>query len=243
MESTPATARQPKGPSLAQRALQSRLWRIVGVATLAAAAWTCFDGKLPTAPRNGFGPGHLAIAPTFDALPSGAPSINLSSIRGVMQTLGGDSVVAVALFQGDSAILVFDVSFSGDAGTFNLNLTAYDSSGAVVFSGTDTIHVTPGDNPPVQPTTPLHYSAPDAAVTTIHAVPNSVQLNAGQQGGLAVTGTNQSGQAISPIHVGWTSRNPSWHPLTPMVSSPPGNLKDPPGWSRARLPTSRTRPR
>ncbi|OYV72273.1 MAG: hypothetical protein B7Z72_05135, partial [Gemmatimonadetes bacterium 21-71-4] len=177
-------------------------------AALAAAGITCTDAHLTAPVRAGAGL-QFAIAPSFESLPAGAPSIDLSKIRGVLVGLNGDSVVVDALFQGDSAVLVFKVSFTGQEGVFQLSLTAYDTSGQVAFSGIDTVRVTPGENATVQPTHPLQYSAPDAAVTTLHVVPSVVQLKAGQSGNLAVTGTNAAGQPIAPIRVGWTSRDPA----------------------------------
>lgn len=201
----------PSGRANAGRAVcqLSRALAVLGTgAALAAAAITCTDARLTAPVRAGAGL-QLAIAPSFETLPAGAPSIDLSKIRGVLVGLNGDSVVVEALFQGDSAVLVFKVSFTGQQGVFQLSLTAYDTSGQVAFSGIDTIRVTPGENPPVQPTHPLQYSAPDAAVTTLHVVPSAVQLKAGQSGNLAVTGTNAAGQPIAPIRVGWTSRDPA----------------------------------
>ena len=183
--------------------------RALGGLMLAATGITCFDAP-PTAPGAAARTGglHLAIAPKFQSLPPGAPVIPLSKIRGVLSGISGDTTVSEALFQGDSAILVFDVTFSGSTGTFDLDMTAYDMSGQIAYTGHDTIHVNPGDNAPVQPATALQYAAPDASVMALHVVPDPVQLNSGQTGGLAVTGTNASNQPISPIHVGWTSRNP-----------------------------------
>ncbi|HEU4989273.1 MAG TPA: Ig-like domain-containing protein [Gemmatimonadaceae bacterium] len=176
--------------------------------TLALTGITCTDSS-PTAPSLRGGPARLAIAPAFESLPAGAPSFDLSKLRGVLQGINGDSVVAEAFFAGDSAVLVFNVSFTGQEGVFQLTLTAYDTSGTVIFSGVDTVHVTPGPNPPVQPTKPLQYSAPDAGVTAIHVVPPTVQLQVGQSGNLAVTGADAHGNPVSPIHVGWTSRDPA----------------------------------
>ena len=190
------------------RATTRRFARALAVGALAFAGLTCTDSHL-TAPVRSGGPIHLSVAPSFEALPAGAPTIDLDKIRGVLLGLNGDSVVVQAQFEGDSAILVFDVSFTGQEGVFQLSLTAYDKSGQVVFSGIDTVHVTPGTNPPVTPTKTLKYSAPDASVTTIHVVPGTVQLNVSQAGNLAVNGTDANGKAISPIHVGWTSRDPT----------------------------------
>ncbi|HVZ76921.1 MAG TPA: Ig-like domain-containing protein, partial [Gemmatimonadaceae bacterium] len=201
-----SSSSEQSNPPRAPGRRAARAFALLGVAVAAAISVTCFDGS-PTAPRLRSGRPGFSVAPSFETLPSGAPTIPLSKIRGVLQRMGGDSVVAESLVQGDSVILVFDVSFTGQDGVFQLSLTAYDTSGQVAFSGIDTIHVAPGDNPPVQPTKPLQYSAPDAKVATIHVVPGTVKLQAGQSANLAVNGTTQAGQPISPIRVGWTSRD------------------------------------
>ncbi len=158
----------------------------------------------------------LALAPRFATLPAGAPTIELSKIRGVLLDAVGDSVVSEAAFVGDSAVLVFTVQLTGSSGTFQVDLTAYDKAGQVAFHGVDTVTVKPGDNPPVVPP-PLAYAGPDASVAKIQVVPNPVQMNVGTTAGLAVTGTNAAGQPVTaPIRVAWSSRNPDVATVDPL---------------------------
>ncbi len=186
-----------------------RYARPVALAAGLFAAVRCSDSA-STAPQITIAKrASLALAPRFATLPAGAPSIDLSKVRGVLTGAGGDSVVSEALFQGDSAILVFTVSFPGTTGTFKVDLTAYDKAGVVAFHGVDTVTVKPGDNPPVAPP-PLAYAGPDSGVAKIQVLPNPVQLDVGTTAGLAVTGTNAAGQPISaPIRLSWTARDPS----------------------------------
>lgn len=148
----------------------------------------------------------FAVAPTFDTLPSGVPVVQLSRMRGVMVSATGDSVVAAAPFEGDSAVLVFDVELTGGRETFQLTLDAYDLAGAIAYESVDTVIVRPGRNPPVHPRT-MRYAGPDADVATIRVVPDTLDLPPGARATLGVSGTTHDGRHASvPIRVGWLSR-------------------------------------
>ncbi|MEO6878201.1 MAG: hypothetical protein ABI205_06940, partial [Gemmatimonadaceae bacterium] len=110
---------------------------VLGAAVVGVVAVACSDQPTAVVAKH-FGPGHasLSIAPTFAALPAGSPSIQLSKIVGVLVGPTGDSIFVTSTFDGDSAILVFDVQITGSSADFTLNLTAYDKQGLVAFTST-----------------------------------------------------------------------------------------------------------
>ncbi|MDB4908730.1 MAG: hypothetical protein JWO05_3514 [Gemmatimonadetes bacterium] len=185
-----------------------RFVRALACVLLTIASVTCTDNTPTSAVGLRKGMARLAIAPSFERMPEGAPTIELSKVRGVLARLGGDSVYTEAVFDGDSAILVFELRVTGEENTFQLVLTAYDRDGEVAYQSSDNVKITPGENPPVAPK-PMVYAGVDAAVIKLTVAPTSIQLDAGKSGPLAVTGTNSTNQPISPLHVGWTSRNPA----------------------------------
>jgi uncharacterized protein YjdB len=154
------------------------------------------------------GNASLSIAPTFAPLPPGAPSIQLSKISGVLVGPGGDSIVVTAKFDGDSAILVFDVQVTGNATEFTLNLIAFDMNGVVAYQSTQSVTVKPGDNPGL-PTPVLVYAAPDSKIQTLHVSPSSAVMKAGETASFSATGTAADGTTIPPIRLGWTVHDPS----------------------------------
>lgn len=176
-------------------------------AALAAAA--CTD-RPPVSPKHiAAGHARLLAAPVFQKIPTGGPTIALRNVHGVLRAANGDSVVVDALFQGDSAILTFDVVLIGTSATFTLDAVAFDVNGNEQFRLDHqpyTLH--PGDNPDV-PQPQLVYSARDAAVQALHVAPSSSTLNSGTTTPLSATGTASGGAVIGNVQVGWTSRDPS----------------------------------
>src|SRR5438874_205344 len=169
---------------------------IVGVVAVTA---TCTD-QTPVTPRRSLAPGHsrMAITPTFQLAPPGAPIVTLSKVRGILVGMHGDSIVVEARFQGDSAILTFDVQFTGNSANYTLDLTGFDIGGAEAYHAVQTYTLKPGDNTDL-PQPVLVYSAPDSKVQVLHVVPSSMILNAGAASGLGVTGSGPNNTPIAPI--------------------------------------------
>lgn len=163
-----------------------------------------FAGPRHTAPARA----SFSVAPAFSAIPTGGPTIVLARIRGVLIGAGRDSTVVESSFAGDTAVLAFEVNFTGESATFTLDLTGFDANGVAVFHGRQQITVKPGDNPPL-PGPQLTYSGPDAGLQVLHVSPDSLQLNAGATSTLNVSGVGPNSQSISSLRVGWTSTNPA----------------------------------
>src|SRR5438552_1095390 len=87
----------------------------------------------------------LAVQPRFPSVPTGGPFILFSRVRGVLHGAGGDSVVSEARFQRDTAVLAFDVQFTGSSATFDLDVTVFDAQGVIVYHAHQVIRVEPGD--------------------------------------------------------------------------------------------------
>jgi len=192
--------------SLARQSLAARhsLRRLSVIAALGIAA-ACGD-HTPVAPRIAPGHARLSVAPRYAKLPDGAPIIVLSKVRGVLIGTGGDSIAVEADFQGDSAVLTFDVAFSGSTANYTLELTEYDTKGVIAFKGSQTITLKPGDNPGIAAPV-LVPAGPDATLKSISVTPNSATINSGATAAFTVSGTNSSGQTTAPNHVAWTTSN------------------------------------
>ena len=149
----------------------------------------------------------LAVRPAFAIGPSGGPAVLLSRIRGVLIGPRGDSTVASAAFTGDSAVLVFNVQITGSSAKYTLDLTAFDPQDIVAYHAAQDVTVKPGDNANVAAPV-LVYSAPDTALRALHVSPPALLLNAGASGSLTAIGSTASGQAIVPLRLGWTPRDP-----------------------------------
>ncbi len=182
---------------------------LLGAAVVGLVAVACSDQPTAAVAKH-FGPGHasLSVAPTFAALPAGSPSIVLSKIVGVLVGPSGDSIFATSTFDGDSAILVFDVQITGSSADFKLNLTAFDKQGVVAFTSSQSVTIKPGNNPGVA-APQLVYAAPDAGIQALHVTPPSAVLNAGGSASFSVTGTGANGQSIPPLRINWTTSDPS----------------------------------
>ena len=191
-----------------RRSIHYRLLRFVFLAATVLIAGSCGD-------RSVFGPhsisprrASLSVLPSFPQIPAGGPTIRLARVVGVLTAATGEGSTSEARFDGDSAVLAFDVQITGNSAEFTLELTAYDAQGAVVFHSIQKITLKPGTNDNV-PAPALVYAAADAALSVLHVAPGSAQIAAGGSASFGVSGTNASGQPVSPIRVGWSSRDPS----------------------------------
>lgn len=183
----------------------TRILRRLGLLAAVVAPLACGDHP-PVAPRLAPGHARFSVAPRYAKLADGTPVVTLSKARGVLTDGHGNSYTVEAEFHGDSAVLVFDVAFSGSTADFTLDLTEYDTNGIVVFHGTQAITLKPGDNPGVAAPV-LVPAGPDAALTKITVSPNAVTLNSGGTASLSVSGTTSDGKSATPNHLAWTSSN------------------------------------
>jgi uncharacterized protein YjdB len=194
--------------SLDRRGFAARRWMraasLVGAVIVAA---TCSD-QSPVSPRK-LAAGHssFAIQPAFQHSPAGGPQIDVVTVRAVLVSANGDSVFATGRFDGDSAILVFDVSFSGTSADYNLDVTAFDANGVVAYHSNLPVTLRAGENPAITPH--LDYAAPDAALQVLHVTPSTATLNSGAAMTLRVSGSTSGGVPLTTIHVGWTSKDPT----------------------------------
>lgn len=181
--------------------------RSAGLLVAALAGITCRE-------RSATGPGMpteatLAVAPAFARPPVGGPAIRLTSVRGVLHPVdGGDSVVTTTVFRGDSAALSFTVTLLGPSRLYLLAVYAQDSTGEVVFRGTDTVRIGSGNNAPVQGIV-LRYAAADTAVAFLAIRAGRDTIFPGDSVMLDVTGYDNRDGIIIPTRVGWTSRDPA----------------------------------
>ncbi len=151
-------------------------------------------------------PARFAIVPRFATTASGAPKITLAAIRAALHAENGDSIVKVAIFNGDSAVLVFDVQITGTANQYVLRLAAVDATGDTVYRALDTLTVVPGDNsaPPITMT----YASADTLVRLIQIVPRDTVLSTADTLKYRVTAWDANdNQVNTTVHVAWTSRD------------------------------------
>jgi hypothetical protein len=179
---------------------------------LALAGLTCRDRTIagPGLPISG----RLNIAPLFEESAAGGPVFDLQKVRAVLY-LGGtppDSIVAIVNFQGDSAVLQFDVNVQGPSQDFLLKLAAIDANGDTIFRATQMVTAFPlgsiGTGSGLT-AVQLVYSAPDTAVASILLAPRDTTINSNDTLHLRVSGSDLQGHAIAPVFTGWQSRDTS----------------------------------
>src|SRR5215212_10557269 len=121
--------------------------RVLGFAAIiVAAASSCRDRTL-TGPGLPLAGPTLALVPRFQQAPAGGPTITLSSIRAVLHLADGDSIVTIANFDGDSAVIQFDVDVLGSSQVFHVDMAATDATGDTVFRAADTVRAYPVGSP------------------------------------------------------------------------------------------------
>jgi len=180
----------------------TRLLPVLGAAILAA---SCSD-------RSSVGliaPGHarLALAPRF-AIAPGAPTVLLSRVEGSLTRGDRDTTFAKANFLEGSASLTFDVQLNGDGEDFILDLVGFDMNGIEAYRAHKIYHIRPGLNDDLdQPD--LEYSAPDSKAVSLHLSAGTSTLDPGATTRISITGTGTNEAPITPIRVGWVSRNPA----------------------------------
>lgn len=185
---------------------RSNLRRLIGLSLVIVAALSCSEQE-PMG-RGLPGSAALAIAPQLErAAQAGSPSFfGIESVHGVLTPIDGGSSYAVdAAFVGDTATLEFNVVFPGATQRYTLALTAIDTLGDTLFKSVSDVVARSGDNAPVQPV--LTYVAPDTGVRFMFLTPADTLVLSGDTLGITATGYNSSEATITPIHVGWTSRD------------------------------------
>lgn len=191
---------------MARRLITSRFARFTGLAGFAVALAAC-RGREPVGaalPSNA----AIAIAPVMQrAAQSGGPSfLAIRSLHGVLTPLGGGaSSTADALFDGDSATLEFSVSFAGSTQQYSLALSAIDTVGDTLFRSLRDVVASAGSTAPVSAL--LTYVAPDTAVRTIFLAPADSIVLTGDSLAISATGLDSREASITPLHLGWTSRD------------------------------------
>lgn len=205
--------------------------RVLAVAGLAAVGFSCADQSVTGGLRAKLA--LLPLSPAFSTAPDGGPDIDVERIRGVLKNASGsDSVVAEAIVQGDSAILEFlRVAVMGDSTSYDLGVQAFDANDVLVFEGSQTIQVKPGENPPAAPA--MSYVAPDTAAKSLEiqvegnsasvvnlqwqgAIPNNTlclsripDASAVTEVQLQIVGRTQDNAPVANVRVGWTSLDSS----------------------------------
>ena len=180
--------------------------RLAGLATLALFGITCRD-------RDPMGPGlpsqaSLAVAPQMQraALAGGPSFLAMRSVHGLLTPIGGGASYAVdADFVGDTATLEFNITFAGPTQRYSLALAATDTAGDTLFRSMREVLANPGSNEPVSEV--MTYVAPDTGVRTIFLVPADSIILAGDTIAITATGIDARQAAVSPLYVGWTSRD------------------------------------
>ena len=183
--------------------------RLAAPALLALAGLTCRD-RSPTGPGIPL-PARLAVAPAFQQTAPDGPTIALSRARAVLYTndTPKDSVVVIASFQGDSAIVQFEVPVTGSSELMNVHIALLDAAGDTIFAGDSSVRVFPTGSPsaPTEPATvPVTIVRPDAKVTNLRVEPRDTTVSSLDSLVMRVVGKDAQGNAI-PTPVGWTSRD------------------------------------
>ena len=152
-------------------------------------------------------PGHarLALAPRF-ATVAGAPTVLLSRIEGSLTSLQGDSTFTKANFVDGSASLTFDVQLNGESEDFVLDLVGFDANGNEAYRAHQIYHIKAGLNDNLEPPL-LTYSAPDSKIVSLRLSAAASTLDPGATTQISVTGLGANEAPITPIRVGFTSRN------------------------------------
>ncbi len=182
--------------------------RFTALGALALPAISCLD-------RAPIGPGlpsqaTLAVAPRFAAAvqPGGPGFFSIQTVHGVLTPVGGGgSYSRDASFIGDTATLDFNVTFPGLTQSYTLAISATDAAGDTLFRSLGALIATPGPNAAV--TQVLTYVAPDTAVRFLVLLPADSLVLGGDTLRITATGVGITKQLITPLFVGWTSRDTS----------------------------------
>src|SRR5688500_4251982 len=139
-----------------------RFARVCVVSGLALAGLTCRDNTL-TGPGLSL-PARLGLAPQFQTMPPGGPVFQLTQLRAVLYTsvTPPESLVVLANFQGDSAVVQFDVEVQGASQLFTVRMAAMDALGDTIYTVTDTVRAYPLGSPGATGAASLNlvYAAP-----------------------------------------------------------------------------------
>lgn len=195
--------------------------RLTALLALVLATATCRDGMpggpgLPSEAR-------LAVAPRFAvAGQAGGPSVfNIRSVHGVLTPVGGGAPYSRdASFIGDTATLDFNVTFRGSRQVYTLALSASDVVGDTLFRSVGELVASPGANTPVSQV--LTYVAPDTGVRVLALVPGDSILLGGDTLAISAVGFGATKQLITPLFVGWTSRDTT---VATVVSTGPSSAR------------------
>ena len=206
------TRRHPSPPA-------SLALRLAGLAALALIGITCRDREL-------LGPGlpsraSLAVAPQMQrASAAGGPSfVSMRTVHGVLTPLGGGTSYSVSAdFVGDTATLEFNVAFSGASQRYALALAATDTAGDTLFRSIREVVATPGSNEPVSDV--MTYVGADTGVRTILLAPADTIVLGGDTLAITAAGFDANKKAISPLYLGWSSRDTS---VAKVISSGPSS--------------------
>ncbi|MFL5561957.1 MAG: Ig domain-containing protein [Gemmatimonadaceae bacterium] len=195
--------------------------RLARLAALALLGVGCRD-RAPVGPGL---PSHaaLAIAPQLQrAAQAGGPSfVSIKSVRGVLTPAGGgEPYVVDANFVGDTATLEFNVTFAGGTQRYTLALAAADTAGDTLFRSLRDVVASTGDNSPV--TDIMTWIAPDTSVRTIFLLPADSVVLSGDTLGVTATGIDAREATITPLYIGWTSRDTN---VATVISSGPSSAR------------------
>jgi uncharacterized protein YjdB len=142
-------------------------------------------------------------------------------LHGLLTPAGGGAPYSVSAdFVGDTATLEFNVSFAGASQSYVLALAATDTAGDTLFRSMRELVATPGANTPVSDV--LTYVAPDTAVRTIFISPADTIVLGGDTLAVTATGFDANKNVVSPLHLGWASRDTS---VARVVSSGPSSAR------------------
>ena len=158
----------------------------------------------------------LAVAPQLErAAQAGAPNFfGIKSVHGVLTPIDGGAPYAVdADFIGDTATLEFNVLFAGATQRYTLALSATDTLGDTVFKSLSAVVANAGENAPVEPV--MNYVAPDTAVRFMFLSPADTLVLSGDSLGITAIGYDSREATITPLYVGWTSRDTTIATIVP----------------------------
>lgn len=210
-----------------------RALRALAILAVTLTGLTCRDRALtgPGVVQHG----SLAIAPRFAAVPEGGPVITLTSVSAWLVPLSGigDSTQVTATFNGDSAVLQFEVPLTGPTQQFILRITGFGAGGVALYRAVDTVTIAAGNNPPVTGV-PMVYVGADAGVTDITVLPNAITLVTGDTLTLAVTALAGDAPFTGTVLLGWTSRDLAAVTVSPTGKLTAGGTQRPPVWVVAR---------
>ncbi|HTS88456.1 MAG TPA: hypothetical protein VMG41_08200, partial [Gemmatimonadales bacterium] len=181
-----------------------RAWRAILVICCSIPLVTCSEDT-PVGP-HGFGFGTVRVTPAFNANASLVP-LTLDQVQVIVVRPAAETLKVVnQSFDQDSTqvhVQVSDIQLRGTSEDLDVTIRLL-AGPTLLFSGTQTVHVTSGAAPP--PTSiPVVYEGPGANVAAIQIGPRDSTLLLGASFSYRATATDSQSAPVTQFYVSWGS--------------------------------------